>query len=108
MVAVMNDHLDPSAAHRPRIVVGVDGSPDSIAALKAGAWAAAARCGVLVAVRAWAAPLMYGGSRLVLPEARADADHTLREALEEAFGHHPLVPVELEVTPEIPAAALVE
>lgn len=100
-------HQPPVTGKHPRIVVGVDGSPDSIAALKAGAWAAAARGGSLTAVLAWAAPLLYGGAPFELPEMRAEAEERLKKAVDEGLGEHPLVPVASIVTPETPAAALV-
>jgi nucleotide-binding universal stress UspA family protein len=104
----MNEQqLDQQGASRPRIVVGVDGSPDSVAAIKAAAWAAAARGGTVTALHAWAAPLMYGNFPFVLPEVRDTAKDTLRKALHDALGAHPLVQVDSTVTPETPAAALV-
>lgn len=104
----MNEQqLDQRGATRPRIVVGVDGSPDSLAAIKAGAWAAAARGGTLDAVNAWAAPVGYGAPLVLLPEIRAEAETTLQEAVRSALGEHPLVEVHPIVTPEAPAAALV-
>ena len=104
----MNEqHQAPEPGAHPRIVVGVDGSPDSLAALKAGAWAAAARGGTVTAILCWAAPLGYRGVPLVLPEMREEAEETLRKAVLDALGEHPIVPVSRIVTPEIPAVALV-
>lgn len=100
-------HQPPVTGRHPRVVVGVDGSPDSLAALKAGSWAAASRGGSLTAVLAWAAPLLYGGAPFELPEMRAEAEERLATALRDALGEHPLVPVTSIVTPEAPAAALV-
>src|SRR5207245_2594746 len=106
----MNEHLQqlPLVGEHPRIVVGVDGSPDSLAALKAGAWAAAARGGSLTAILAWAAPMTTSGAMLVLPDMRDEAEQQLRDAIRAALGEHPLVPVDSIVTAETTTAALVQ
>lgn len=103
----MNEQLPTHDGSRPRILVGVDGSADSIAAVKAAAWAAAARGGTVTALNAWAAPLADSRTPLVLPELRREAEEVLREALHEALGARPLVEVNSVVTPDAPAAALV-
>jgi nucleotide-binding universal stress UspA family protein len=103
----MNEQLPTHDGSRPRILVGVDGSPDSIAALKVAVWAAAARGGTVMALNAWAAPLGYASNPLVLPELRREAEKVLQDALHDALGARPLVEVHSIVTPETPAAALV-
>lgn len=95
------------AAQHPRVVVGVDGSPDSVAALRAGAWAAASRGGSLTAVMAWLPPVVYGAVPVEFPDLQAETEDRLREVIAQALGEHPLVPVTSVVTPEIPATALV-
>jgi len=101
-------HQPPLAGEHPRIVVGVDGSPDSLAALKAGAWAAAARGGSLTAVMAWGAPMTTSEALLMLPDLRDEAQQRLNGAILEALGPHPLVPVGSIVTSETTTAALVQ
>ncbi|MDQ1512398.1 MAG: hypothetical protein QOC59_240 [Microbacteriaceae bacterium] len=92
---------------RPRIVVGVDGSADSVAALRAGAWAAAVRGGTLTAVTAWTAPLVYGKAPTVVPDLEEAAEATLRRAIEEAFHGNRLVPLGAIVREGTAAGALV-
>jgi nucleotide-binding universal stress UspA family protein len=101
-------HQPPLAGERPRIVVGVDGSPDSLAALRAGAWAAAARGGSLTAVLAWGAPMTTSEAMLMLPDLHEEAQQRLHDAIREALGEHPLVPVGSIVTSETTTAALVQ
>lgn len=70
-----------------RIVVGVDGSPSSVRALRQGEWLATALGGRLDAVTCWdfpsiwAAPYPLGGA-----DFRGDAEQALVSSLDEAFG----------------------
>jgi nucleotide-binding universal stress UspA family protein len=63
----MNDMVRPApeagdaAVPAGKVVVGVDGSPASVAALREGARLAADRGDALVAVAAWHLPVGYGG-----------------------------------------------
>jgi nucleotide-binding universal stress UspA family protein len=71
-----------------RIVVGVDGSPASIEAIRWAAGQAALTGGVLVAVTAWSIPASYGvafGGEDAI-DWRQNAEQALDEALEEALG----------------------
>ncbi|MCU1472025.1 universal stress protein [Amnibacterium sp.] len=107
----MTDTVSRSAApggRGPRVVVGVDGSPDSIAALRAGEWAAAARGGTLVAVAAWGSPMIVARPPVVLPDEREAAMTVLREAIEDAFHGRCIVPIEAVVQSGRAAAVLVE
>ncbi|MBW4041496.1 MAG: universal stress protein [Acidobacteria bacterium] len=100
--------LVPAPVHGPRVVVGVDGSPDSIAALHAGAWAAAMRGGTLVAVTAWGVPLIVPRAPVVIPDLRATAVQVLDGALADAFHGSALVPIEKVVKSGTAAEVLVE
>lgn len=101
------DHGAERARRPPRIVVGVDGSPDSVAALRAGADFATGRGGVLVAVTAWGSPRSGRGGRGAEIDSRAEAEDALALALTTAFGDEPPAAVERIVTSAAPAAALV-
>lgn len=100
--------LAPTPGRGPRVIVGVDGSPDSIAALHAGAWAAAMRGGTLVAVTAWGVPLIVPRAPVVIPDLGAAAVQLLDEALAEAFHGSAIVPIEKVVKSGTPAGVLVE
>lgn len=97
----------------PRIVVGVSGTPGSLAALHRAAAEARARDAGLCAVLAWAAPGGELGSRSscnvsALAQCRAAAVDRLREILHGAFGPgSPGVPLEGLTVRATPGAALV-
>lgn len=91
-----------------RVVVGVDGSLDSIAALRAGEWAAAARGGTLVAVTAWGIPMIMPRTPAVVPDLQETAEELLTEAIADAFAGRCLVPIERAVRAGSPAMVLVE
>ncbi|WP_055491135.1 universal stress protein [Streptomyces sp. TP-A0356] len=82
-------------APRPRVVVGVDGSPSSYAALR---WAVRQAClvgGTVDAVAAWELPGMFGWSG---PAVDADVDEEaarqgLAQELTEVLGTEPAAPV---------------
>lgn len=65
-----------AASRTPRIVVGVDGSPSSIGALRRGARIAAALDLPLEAVAAWHYPDVYGGytGQTFIPDASLISD----------------------------------
>lgn len=99
------------SAERPRVVVGVDGSPSSDAVLAAAFDAADRRRAQLVIVHAWRPTGQYdtviGGRAFV----REWVDTVEREVAELAAGHrqdHPDVKVRLELRYERPAVALAE
>jgi nucleotide-binding universal stress UspA family protein len=76
------DSLTPRAR---KVVVGVDGSQSSVAALREGARLAAERGDAVVAVAAWHMPISYGGFPTGwYPEV--DAKSTLDAAAKAAFG----------------------
>jgi nucleotide-binding universal stress UspA family protein len=100
--------LVPQPGREPRVVVGVDGSADSIAALHAGAWAAAMRGGTLVAVTAWGVPMIVPRAPVVIPDLREAAVRVLDEALIDAFHGDSLVPIEKVVKAGTAAGVLVE
>lgn len=91
-----------------RIVVGVDGSADSIAALRAGAWAAGLRRARLVAVTAWTGTTVDGTGGELMPDLASAAEATLHDALDEAFHGRPLVPVEAIVRSGTPTGVVVD
>jgi nucleotide-binding universal stress UspA family protein len=102
------------------VVVGVDGSEASLAALRFALDEARARGAALVALHAWQLPLTEapGPFLLELPELAgptvaevADrleeaAAHVLDRALEEVAGPSPGVPIERRVVERAPAPAL--
>lgn len=90
-----------------RIVVGVDGSPSSLAALRWALWQAGLAGGWVTAVLAWEYPAFYGwapaepegGFAALMSQALADAvDQVVDEAMS--------VPVRQEVVEAHPATAL--
>ncbi|GAA2753907.1 universal stress protein [Amnibacterium kyonggiense] len=98
----------PVAGRGPRVVVGVDGSRDSIAALRAGEWAAAIHGGTLVAVCAWTVPTAVPEALLITPDLEIAARDVLHDALVHAFHGRCSVPVDTVVRGGRPASVLVE
>lgn len=92
-----------------RVVVGVDGSPGSVAALKWGARVAAAVGASVQAVTAWHYPTTYGAP-MYLDSWRpdVDAEKVLEEALDEAFGSHRPPGLLTSVAPGTPREVLLE
>jgi nucleotide-binding universal stress UspA family protein len=83
-----------AAGRVPRIVVGVDGSPSSIGALRRGARIASALDVPLEAVTAWHYPDLYGGymGETFIPDPSmlaANAQAMLDETISAAFGDSP-------------------
>jgi nucleotide-binding universal stress UspA family protein len=73
--------------HQPRIVVGVDGSPASVDALKWAVRQAALTGAVVEAVTAWQFPATYGGYPILAgTDWRADAQAIQDIAVKEALG----------------------
>jgi nucleotide-binding universal stress UspA family protein len=95
---VENETANTAAAPSARIVVGVDGSPSSISALRRGARIAAALELPLEAVTAWYYPELFGGYRGgymgegFIPDSAdliAGAQAMLDEAVQAVFGDQP-------------------
>ncbi len=80
-------------------MVGVDGSADSVAALRDAAWAAAARGALLVVVTAWSTQETAGAQ-----DAARDCQE---QAVTTALGANPLVDLERIITAASPVDALV-
>jgi nucleotide-binding universal stress UspA family protein len=82
-----------------RIVVGVDGSAGSLAALRWAVDEAARRGDGVEAVHAWHEPYLVAAGGYALPvmavdDLRATAEGTLEGAVRDATAEHPDVPVE--------------
>lgn len=78
-----------TSVHRSPVLVGVDGSPSSVAALRKAAELAESSGEPVLAVTAWQFPITYDTSLppdIWSPEGEAQA--TLDRALMEAFGEH--------------------
>lgn len=92
------------------IVVGVDGSPSSKAALRWALAEARLRCARVQAVAAWEFPVSYGWtSGMPYEDLPAMAGKALSEAVHEAVGFdEPEVPVLETVVPGHPAQALID
>jgi nucleotide-binding universal stress UspA family protein len=102
----------PSSREEParRVVVGVDGSPSSVAALEWAARQAELTGATLEAVTTWEWPRSYGVV-LTLPseyDPAADARTVLEESLEEVTKRHPDLVIVRSVVEGPPAAALVD
>ncbi len=91
------------------VVVGVDGSPGSRAALKFAAEEARLRGGRLRIIAAWQYPRTYGGSWTVPPELTPESD--ARDAVDEAImalGENTAVNITYRVVEGHPAAMLLD
>lgn len=118
----MNERLEQpgragTTSARPRVVVGVDGSPGSRAALVQGILAAARRAADVEVVSSYAIELYYlGGAPLDVPELAGIRDDTERRAQElidevradEALSGTADVDVRLDVVEGAPAQVLVD
>ncbi|MFI6443398.1 universal stress protein [Kitasatospora sp. NPDC050543] len=96
-----------------RIVVGVDGSALSRAAIRWAARQAALTGSALEAVTVWHFPSLYGSTGMVPPvldgfDLEADAAKILDESLAAALGPSPDLPVQRHIKAGQPARALVE
>lgn len=98
----------------PQVVVGVDGSAESIGALKWAAGYAAATGAAVTAVLSWHYPAAAGiapvgvAPKAVSDEVRAHMEETLDKALSEAFGTGALDNVQTKLAYGHPAQVLVE
>jgi nucleotide-binding universal stress UspA family protein len=91
------------------IVVGVDGSRHSVAALRWGAHQAAALAARLEAVTAWEYPASFGWSSVPADfDPVKDMQKVLSDAVGEAFGDRPPVGLELSVREGGAARVLIE
>jgi nucleotide-binding universal stress UspA family protein len=72
-----------------RIVVGVDGSEPSKAALRWADRVAGATGAGIEAVIAWQYPPMYGGPTELRRQPETEASHIVQNTLHEVFGAHP-------------------
>ncbi|MGN6131700.1 MAG: universal stress protein [Nocardioidaceae bacterium] len=92
-----------------RVVVGVDGSPGSVEALRWGARVATALGATVQAVTAWHYPTTYGAP-MYMDDWRpdVDAEKVLEQALDEAFGAHRPPGLVTAVAPGTPREVLLE
>ncbi len=93
-----------------RIVVGVDGSPSSVAAVEWAAHQAELTGAVLLALMTWEWPTSYGWS-LPIPseyDPEHDTEKCLGQALEPIRAAHPTITIEAEVLEGHPAPILVK
>ena len=92
----------------PLVVVGIDGSPNSVAALR---WAfryAVATKARLKAVAASNPHMGFGFAPISIGDFEREAHHTLDRAIKRALGDHPAVPIETEAMHQDAVAALLE
>ncbi|MEU9244403.1 universal stress protein [Streptomyces sp. NPDC048385] len=94
-----------SGMKQPAIVVGVDGFPDSLEALRWAARQAEMTGAELHAVMALSLPEVYG----YVPEHdyQGDARKALQDAIERALGAQPRVPVSAQVVAGRPTPVLI-
>jgi nucleotide-binding universal stress UspA family protein len=98
----------------PHVVVGVDGSAESIGALKWAAGYAAATGATVTALLSWHYPAAAGiapvglAPKAVSDEVRAHMEQTLDKALSEVFGTSAPENVQTKIDYGHPAAVLVE
>jgi len=98
----------------PRVVVGVDGSAESVGALKWAASYAAATGAIITAVLSWHFPAAAGPAptgvapKAISDEVRAQMQETLDKAVADAFGTPAPSGVQTKVAYGHPAAVLVE
>ena len=93
-----------------KIVVGVDGSPASVRALRWALGQAELTGAEVKAVYAWQVPAMYGATAMSMPgEQLAEiAESTLDEILDHVVGDAHVVPVSRVLVQAHPAKALLE
>jgi len=104
--------IEMSAARRP-VVVGVDGTEQSVAALRWAAFEALQRDAELVAVHAFGSPWQsapYAPAQVTLPpdSAAGCAVASLDRCVHQAFGDHPPVPVRKVCDSRRPVPALLD
>lgn len=101
---------NPQGVPIGRIVVGVDGSPSSMAALEWAAHQAELTGSTLEVVTAWEWPMTYGATFAVTTEydPAADAQRQVDGAVEIARAGHPKIEIRGTVTEGHPAPVLVK
>ena len=102
----------PDSTSRPHVIVGVDGSPESIEALRWAARYATATGAKITAVHAWhypaAGPVPAGRApQPITDQVRATMQETLDKALTEVFGTTTPDDVDTKVAYGHPAMVLV-
>ncbi|MPZ79063.1 MAG: hypothetical protein GEV28_01120 [Actinophytocola sp.] len=94
-----------SEVEQPVIVVGVDGSPGSVEALRWAAGQAELIGATLHVLIAWRLPEMYSYTSR---DFTAEAGKTLNDAIKKALGAQQRVPIVPKVVEERPAVALIQ
>lgn len=101
--------VDGTGTDRPTIVVGVDGSPPSAAALRWAVRQARLEQAEVVAVISWEYPPMAGWGLMVPgPEIEEAAQEALAETVTRELGPAPEVPVTQRTVCGYPAGVLLE
>lgn len=96
---------------RARIVVGVDGSPDSLRALRTAARLAPALDATIDAIAVWEPPIEFGWTypvALRTSDWRAESTRRLEGAVDQVFGAARPDGLSLRVVAGYPAAVLIE
>lgn len=93
--------------HPYTIVVGVDGSPSSRAALRWAVWQAKQVGGSITAVMAWNSPLVFDWRVHFLEDLASASSSTLHQVVDEVVDD-PTVHVHKEVVQSHPARALLD
>jgi nucleotide-binding universal stress UspA family protein len=102
---------EQAATNSHRIVVGIDGSPSSLAALEWAARQAALTGSTLDVVTTWEWPASYGMGFSYLPpdyDPAGDARRVLDDVVKPVSGTYPEIAIRLIVVEGHPAPALVE
>ena len=103
-----NVEVPASEAGAREIVVGIDGSPQSILALEWATTLAPTLDATIVAVAAWQLESAYGAPRRDGWDPKIIADETLANTLTEAFGDNPPAGLTTECYRGQPAKVLME
>ncbi len=102
--------MDPGAAGREVVIVGVDGTPSSVNALRWAARQAELTGATLRVVTTWAFPATVGWTP-PYPEdfdPEADARNLQKETVAEALGDNPKIPIDLVIVEGHASATLIE
>lgn len=97
----------PAGIAEDRVVVGVDGSDDSVTALRAAARAAEIVHATLVVVTTWLQAPTFGRTPLWLPDFQRETEQVQDSAIRAAFGENPPAGMRRVVRGGTPGAALV-